>query len=325
MLVAYVAHQGALIAKVVAPGEAVPSDCVWLDLVSPTQSEDELVERAVGVEIPTRDDMQEIEPSSRLYVEDGARYMTLSLLCGSDTETPSVSPVTFILINGTLVTVRYSDPKSFGLLADRLKKSCPLRVTGEIVLVDLLESVIDRTADALEQCGASIERLSKEIFERKRITGSANQRYRAILVQVGRKEGLTSYARESLASLSRLMSFLGTETDGVSASPELRKNAKSMARDVNGLSDYATFLANKLQFLLDGTIGMVSLEQNNIIKIFAVLSVIFMPPTLIASIYGMNFEHMPELSLTFGYPVALGVMVVSAITPYIFFKWRGWL
>ena len=98
-----------------------------------------------------------------------------------------------------------------------------------------------------------------------------------------------------------------------------------MARDVSGLSDYATFLANKLQFLLDGTIGMVSLEQNNIIKIFAVLSVIFMPPTLIASIYGMNFEHMPELSLTFGYPVALGVMVVSAITPYIFFKWRGWL
>lgn len=325
MLVAYVAQDGVLKAQIVGPQDAAPSDAVWLDLVSPVDDEDDRVEAAVGVEIPTREEMLEIEPSSRLYVQGGARYMTLSVLCGALTDAPSVTPVAFILANGKLVTVRYAEPKAFSLLTQRMQKACPVRVTGEVLLFEFLDTIIDRTADVLEQGAVDIERLSKRVFEREQ-GGNANRQYRAILTQVGRKEGLTSYARESLSSLTRMLAFLGAELEEAPPiSKEQRSALKSMTRDVGGLADYANFLANKLQFLLDGTIGMVSLEQNNIIKIFAVLSVVLMPPTLIASIYGMNFHHMPELDATIGYPLALLAMVVSAITPYVFFKWRGWL
>lgn len=321
MLVAHVLTGGNLIARPVANGEDAPAEAIWLDLVSPIPGEDKIVERAVGVEVPTREEMRKIEPSSRLYVEDGARYMTLSVLCGGEGEMAFVTPVTFILANGKLVTVRYADPRPFAWVAGRLERACPLHLTGDMVMVGLLESIIDRTAEALEQAGQDIERLSRRIFERN----GTRRDYRAILTHVGRKEGFTSYTREALNSLSRLLAFLGAASEEAPIRAELKRDIKGMSRDVQGLSDYANFLANKLQFILDGTVGLVSLEQNNIIKIFAVLSVIFMPPTLIASIYGMNFEHIPELHLVFGYPAALVVMLISAIAPYLFFKWRGWL
>lgn len=193
---------------------------------------------------------------------------------------------------------------------------------GDTLLVDLIEAIIGRTADVLEEAGQDIERLSRRIFERAR----TRRDYQAILTHVGRKEGLMSSAREALNSLSRMLAFLGLSDEAqVYVRKSLRADVKSMSRDVQGLSDYANFLANKLQFMLDGTVGLVSLEQNNIIKIFAVLSVVFMPPTLIASIYGMNFEHMPELRFVAGYPIALIAMALSAVAPYLFFKWRGWL
>ncbi|TCT03323.1 magnesium transporter CorA family protein [Aquabacter spiritensis] len=322
MLVAYAFSGGSLRPVPLESGE-VPPAAIWIDLVSPTPSEDAAVERSVGVEVPTREEMRKIEPSSRLYVEDAARYMTLSVLC-TDDDGPRVTPVTFILVDGRLVTVRYADPRAFALLAGRLGKSCPAEVAGDVVLMELLETLVDKIAEALEGAGEDIELLSRRIFERDRV-GSRNRDYRAILTLIGRKEGLTSYVREALASVSRLVAFLGTTTEDVPLRPAVKRELKSMARDVQGLSDYANFLGNKLQFMLDGTVGLVSLEQNNIIKIFAVLSVIFMPPTLIASIYGMNFEHMPELGIAVAYPIALVAMVVSAILPYVFFKWRGWL
>ncbi|WP_029006039.1 magnesium transporter CorA family protein [Azorhizobium doebereinerae] len=325
MLVAYCPRAGVLEAHPVPLDGEVPAGAVWLDLSFPGPQEDHIVERAVGVEIPTREEMQEIEASSRLYVEHGARYMTLSVLCGSQTDAPEVMPITFILTDKALVTVRYSAPHAFAMVADRLRRNCPAGLTAETVLTDLLDMVIDRIADVLEQCGAGIDRLSRRTFEPDTKGGNANQVYRAILTQLGRKERLTSYARESLSSLTRFLAFLGTDADGHPLTAAGRDALKSMTRDVTGLSDYAAFLVNKLQFLLDATIGMVSLEQNNIIKIFAVLSVVLMPPTLIASIYGMNFQHMPELAETYGYPLALCAMVVSGILPYVFFKWRRWL
>ncbi len=325
MLVAYVQNGGVLTAHPVSSDGTAPAGAVWMDLVTPESQEDQVVERAVGVEIPTREEMREIEASSRLYVENGARYMTLSVLCGGHTEAPAVTPLTFIMTATALVTVRYSDPRAFGMVSERLQRACPQGITGETVLMDLLDTLIDRIADVLEMSGASIERLSQRIFEPTAKGANANQLYRTILSQVGRKEGLTSYARESLSSLARLLAFLSTDGDGAPLSAVSRDAIKSMTRDVTGLSDYAAFLANKLQFLLDATIGMVGLEQNNIIKIFAVLSVVLMPPTLIASIYGMNFQHMPELATQYGYPIALVAMVISGILPYLFFKWRRWL
>ncbi|WP_127089883.1 magnesium transporter CorA family protein [Aquabacter cavernae] len=322
MLIAYEMSGGRLARREIAPGEAAPESALWLDLVCPSAEDERLAEEAVGIGIPTREDLRKIEPSSRLYVEDGARFMTLSVLVGGNGEGASLAPVSFILAKGRLVTVRYDDAAAFGPVAARLQKSCPEAIAGDTVLVDLVEAVIDRTADMLEEAGQDIERLSKRIFERDR----TRRDYRAILTHVGRKEGLMSSAREALNSLSRMIAFLGlSDETQVVIRKNLRTDIKSMARDVQGLSDYANFLANKLQFMLDGTVGLVSLEQNNIIKIFAVLSVVFMPPTLIASIYGMNFEHIPELRFVAGYPVALIAMALSAVAPYLFFKWRGWL
>ncbi|MEP9355239.1 magnesium transporter CorA family protein [Xanthobacter sp. KR7-65] len=324
MLIAYVMNGGSLEAIPVTEGP-IPEAAVWIDLATPTETDDARAEAFAGISVPTREEMGEIEQSSRLYVEDEARYMTASILCGADTETPVMLAVTFILTRSRLITVRYGEPRAFPTVSSRLGKSCPSSITGEDVLIDLLEAVVDRSADVLEQIGADVERISKRIFTRSAAGENANQRYRAILSHIGRKEGLVSYARESLASLQRLISFLGAETNGSTIAKDSKASIKSMSRDVAGLSDYANFLGDKLQFLLDATIGMVSLEQNNIIKIFAVLSVVLMPPTLIASIYGMNFQHMPELDWTYAYPTALVAMVISGILPYVFFKWRGWL
>ncbi|MFG1301141.1 magnesium transporter CorA family protein [Xanthobacter sp. V3C-3] len=324
MIVAYVFSDGALRAIPVAEGP-IPAEAVWVDLISPVDADDARAEAFAGISVPTREEMGAIEQSSRLYLEDGARYMTASLLCGADTEVPVMMAVTFILTRGRLITVRYNEPRAFPAVAGRLGKICPGGITGEAILVALLEAVVDRAADVLEQIGVDVERISRRIFERGQTGENANQRYRAILSHIGRKEGLVSSARESLASLQRLLSFLGTATDGADVGKDARASIKSMSRDVSGLSDYAAFIGDKLQFLLDATIGMVSLEQNNIIKIFAVLSVVLMPPTLIASIYGMNFQNMPELGWTYAYPTALVAMVISGILPYVFFKWRGWL
>lgn len=324
MIVAYSYSDGTLKAAPVAEGP-IPGEAVWIDLISPGDDDDARAETFAGISVPTREEMGSIEQSSRLYLEEGARYMTASLLCGVDTETPVMQAVTFILTQGRLITVRYGEPRAFPAVAGRLGKSCPGGVTGETILIALLEAVVDRAADVLEQIGSDVERLSRRIFERGHKGENANQRYRAILSHINRKEGLVSSARESLASLQRLLSFLGTPTEGADVGKDARASIKSMSRDVAGLSDYAAFIGDKIQFLLDATIGMVSLEQNNIIKIFAVLSVVLMPPTLIASIYGMNFEHMPELQWTYAYPAALVAMVISGILPYVFFKWRGWL
>jgi len=341
MIVAYSLQNGSLKAVPVAAGSRVPPEAVWIDISTPTPLEDDAIEAVIGVEIPTREEMAEIEQSSRLYDEKGARYMTAALLCGPDGEVPSVVAVTFILAGKRLITVRYDEPRAFPIVATRLGRVCPQGAVGETVLVELLEAIVDRDADLLEQIGVDVDRLSRRVFDRSNGQGragehakpqsapapkeNANQRYRAILSHIGRKEGLVSKARESLASLQRLLSFLGTDTETFTASKDAKATIKSMSRDVAGLSDYAAFIGDKLQFLLDATIGLVSLEQNNIIKIFAVLSVVLMPPTLIASIYGMNFRNMPELDWSFGYPAALLAMVVAAIMPYVFFKWRGWL
>lgn len=324
MIVAYVPDAHALKAVPVSPDTPVPENAVWIDLLAPSASEEDAVEQLAGINVPTREEMQEIETSSRLYIENDARYMTAGLLCGSETAAPAVHAVTFILAADRLITVRYAEPRAFGIVASHLTRVCAAP-TGETILVELLEAIVDRAADVLEQLAADVERASGRIFEPQSDPDSGNQRYRRILSQIGRKAGLLSSGRESLASLQRLLSFFGANLGGQAVSAASRAGIKSMSRDVAGLSDYAAFLSDKLQFLLDATIGMVSIEQNNIIKIFAVLTMVLMPPTLIASIYGMNFTHIPELDWAYGYPTTLGVMAISAILPYLLFKARGWL
>jgi magnesium transporter len=325
MLSVYVPTGTSLEQKIIEADQPVPEAAVWIDLVMPSPGEDKAVERLVGVAIPTREEMQEIELSSRLYVENGARYMTATLMCQSDTPVPKTTPVTFILAGHRLITVRYDEPKPFAIARHKLTRYCSATVSGEAVFIDLLDAVVDRCADLLERVGTEIDQVSHNIFERDR---ARTPKYYAVLLQtIGRKGELASKVRESLVSIGRLLIFAANEaeTEGMRWPKEQRALLKSMLRDSQSLSDHATYLSNKITFLLDAMIGVVTIEQNNIIKIFSVAAVAFLPPTLIASIYGMNFKHMPELNWEYGYLVAIFLMLLAAILPYVYFKWRKWL
>jgi len=324
MLSVYVPRGTSLERIVVDPGSPLPDDAVWIDLITPTVQEDKLVEKLLGIAVPTREEMQEIEVSSRLYTENGARYMTATLMCQSDTATPKTTPVTFILSGHKLATVRYDEPRPFAIVEHKLARSCPAKVTGELVLMDLLDAVVDRSADILERIGAEVDQISHSIFEPEEEAEPPS--YKEVLKALGRKGDLTSKVRESLVSIGRLLLFLTNEAEGMRWNKDVRAHLQSMRRDTASLSDHATYLANKITFLLDAMLGVVNIEQNAIIKIFSIAAVIFMPPTLVASIYGMNFHKgMIELEWELGYPFALVLMVLAAVLPIVYFKWRKWL
>jgi magnesium transporter len=325
MLWAYVPRGNSLDRVSVKSSADVPESAVWFDLVNPQNQEDKLVEQKVGIAVPTREEMQEIEVTSRLYVENGARYMTATLMCQSDTDAPKTTPVTFILSGHRLITVRYDEPRPFMMVGNKLARTCAPTVNGESVLMDLLDAVIDRAADILERVGLEVDQVSHDIFEPEDARADRTRSYNQILRAIGRKGDLASKVRESLVSIGRLLLYLANEADSMRWAKEPRAQLRGMQRDVHSLSDHAAYLSNKIQFLLDAMLGVVTIEQNNIIKIFSVAAVALMPPTLIASIYGMNFKHMPELDWHFGYPLAIALMVLAAALPYYFFKWKKWL
>lgn len=323
MLSVYVPRGTSLERVPVETGAPPPEAAVWIDLVGPTLLEDKQVEALVGIAVPTREEMQEIEVSSRLYVENGARYMTATLMCHSETAVPKTTPVTFILAGHRLVTVRYDDPRPFAIVEQKLGRSCPPKVSGESIMIDLIDAVIDRSADIQERIGAEVDQISHTIFEPE--SEAEPPSYNEILKALGRKGDLTSKLRESLVSVGRVLLFLANEAEGLKWPKDMRAQLQSMRRDVISLTDHASYLTNKITFLLDAMLGVVNIQQNNIIKIFSVAAVVLMPPTLIASIYGMNFKTMPELDWHYGYPIAILVMILAAVLPYVYFKWRKWL
>ena len=325
MLSVYVASESSLKKIDLADAAELPDNAVWIDLVKPSPGEDKAVELLAGIAVPTREDMQEIEISSRLYIENGARYMTATLMCHSDTDMPKTTAVTFIVAGHRLVTVRYDIPKPFALVEHKLGRSCMPGITGEMVLMELVDAVIDRCADILEKVGADVDQVSHDIFEPESERHGQAKQYSQILIAIGRKGDLTSKVRESLVSIGRVVTFLSAVMEGVKWSKDMREQLKTMQRDVASLTDHASYLSNKITFVLDAMLGVVNLEQNNIIKLFSVMAVVLMPPTLIASIYGMNFKMMPELEWAHGYPMALVMMLAAAVLPYFIFRWKKWL
>jgi len=323
MIRGYVNH-GDRLRAVEASAEGL-EDFVWIDLVEPSADEGSALGDRLGIEVPSREDMEEIEISSRLYHEGGAVFMTANLPAQTDQDHPVMAPVTFILAGRRLVTVRYHEPRAFvtfPLRAARADLGCG---NGEAVLVALLEAIIDRLADVLERAGREIEQTSRSVFRHKNARETVSRDFQAMLEEIGRKGDLISNIRDSLATLQRLIGYLGHVTLQRKSDADIRARVKTLSRDAASLNDYVSFLSQKTTFLLDATLGMVNIEQNAIIKIFSVAAVAFLPPTLIASIYGMNFRYMPELAWPWGYPLALGLMVVSAVLPYLYFKRRGWL
>ncbi|THK37356.1 magnesium transporter [Ensifer sp. MPMI2T] len=310
-------------------GLASQEPVIWFDLFNPSAEETRLVEDRLGIAIPTRDEMQEIELSDRLYQEDGAEFMTMTAVAKLDSDNPAKVPVTFILKGASLVTVRHADPKPFQVYATRIQRpngaACE---TGELVMLGLLEAMIDRTADALERAGTEVDAISREVFRKSNASATKKTRdLQSLIEQIGQKGDLLTIIRESLVSVGRLVAYhVAVEGNGQrKAAKESRQRIKLIQRDAASLGDHALFLSNKINFLLDATLGLINLEQNQIIKIFSVAAVVFLPPTLVASIYGMNFDVMPELKWQLGYPYALSMMVLSALLPFLYFKRRGWL
>jgi magnesium transporter len=306
------------------------SALVWIDMLNPTAEEDRAVEEALGISIPSQDEMQEIELSSRLYAENGAEFLTMTALANLDSDEAVKTPITFILKRSALVTVRWSDPRPFTayrMRAARQKEA--LSGSGEQVMMGLLEALVDRTADALERVGNEIDAISRAVFGNKaRKVNKKTHDLQAVIEQLGRKSELLTMVQESLVSLGRLTAYhvaLEQVSKPTPSARETKSMLKMIQRDAVSLGEHARGLIGRINFLLDATLGLINLEQNQIIKIFSVAAVVFLPPTLVASIYGMNFEFMPELAWPFGYPFALGLMVLSAVLPYLFFKRKGWL
>ncbi|WP_062227274.1 magnesium transporter CorA family protein [Aureimonas frigidaquae] len=396
MILSYVFSEGRM-RPVTSHGAEFPQAAIWLDLLDPTQEEVGAIEHHLGIDVPTPEEMREIEVSSRLYSEDGADFMTIVLPHGrQSTGVAHFAPVVFILSGATLVTLRYSEPKSFELYAAKLcreplshdlplpqrppakaaraapetmprpdivpdvvpdvvtagesaggaapeahaepgdptgseapnakPRRGPKPPRAEVIFLGLLEAVVDRVADLLEGTATDLDHTARDIFQSSEQRAPiASATYKDMLRQIGRCADLASRTREALATFDRMLPFAQLAFDRRKAPKELRTRIKAMSRDVQSLNDFAAFLNNKTSFLLDTSVGMISIEQNAIIKIFSVAAVGFMPPTLIASIYGMNFHDMPELDWSLGYPLALAGMIISAVLPLAFFRYKKWL
>ncbi len=305
--------------EAVGPDWTLPSDAAWIDLNNPTRDEELAAERVLGVQLPTREEMAEIEVSSRLYQEDGATFMTAFVLVGADDQTPTLQPVTFVLAKGIVTTIRYIEPKAFKAYAAQAVRDPEFCLSGAGAFLGLLDALVDRIADILEKTSADVEEISHDIFIPTRKGG-----FKPILRRLGHSQSLAAKARSSLVSLGRLVSFASLAGD-VAGARDHRDRLRTLQRDVQSLTDHSAYLTENVTFLLDSATALINTDQNEIMKLFSVWAVVLMPPTLIGSIYGMNFEHMPELHWILGYPLALLAMIIAMAVPLYLFRRRGWL
>ncbi|MTH78540.1 magnesium transporter CorA family protein [Paracoccus aestuariivivens] len=319
MLFAY-APDGTKLQKIEQGGDL--SQAVWIDLYRPMPPQIADVEK-LGVQIPTLADMEEIEISNRIYRENGVDYYTVVLPGLSETKAPVSGPVCFILQPDRLITVRHHAPRPFEtypLRADKVGPGCggPRRV-----FMSLLEEVVGRLADLLEGAGRVLDTVTGKVFHDG---ASADDRaLQNALQEVAHESDLISRVRLSLLTVERALSYFSLTLDGGSDGRALKPVVKGLMRDINALEVHCDFLSSRVAMAIDVTLGMVNLAQNKTIKILSVVSVLFLPPTMIASAYGMNFVDIPELDWSFGYPMALILMMLSAVGTFFLFKWRKWL
>jgi magnesium transporter len=325
VLSAFVTRAQGLVRAVQSAEEPLPKDVVWIDLLEPTAEEEKGVEQALNINVPTREEMREIESSNRLYEENGVLYMTATIVTKLDTDLPQSTQATFILDGQHLITNRYTDPLPFRRFISYAETHPAACSSAPVLLVGLLEAIINRIADVIERVASDLDQISSEVFAPGRNRRMATSRdFRHVLGRVGQSGELVSKARESLVSLGRLLVFVQQATT-VQISQDTRARFRTLSRDVTAMSDHASFLGDKVQFGLDATLGMVTIDQNNILKIFSVVTVFLLPPSVIAGFYGMNFEHIPWLHEQWGWYVALGMMLASSLLPYLWFKRKGWL
>ena len=308
---------------------SVPEGVIWIDLLSPTPEEVKHVEALTTLELPTVESLSEIETSSRLHTDDGAIFMSAPLVSKSATSTPEVTPVGFVLTRNLLITVRFAELVAFTTFAERMTKPGTFHHSSPGAFVGLTDAILDRMADVLERVGDELAIISHRTFRSEQMGLKAQRaiknsaEMRSILRRIGRAGDLASTIRDSLLGVNRMIAYMsGLAEDWTPA--EVKPVIKTLRDDATSLNDYVTHLNNKVQLLLDATLGLISIEQNNTFRILTIVSVAGIPPTLVASLYGMNFKYMPELDWAWGYPWGLGLIALSAIIPLIWFKFRGW-
>ena len=305
------------------------SGLLWIDLYYPTPDEEQCVEKLLGLQVPTREEMAEIEESARLYEERGALVMTAIVINGVAEGRPSRAQVTFVLTKTHLVSVRYADPLPFRTFETKCQRQPEVLTSSDRILVTLLESIVERAADVLEMVAADLNEVSTRLFIEdwepgRRKANRVENQLQVLIKRLGRKNMIVSILRESLLSLSRLTPYVrqgaaGWITNGIAA------RLKQLDRDLRSLATYEAQLSSEIVYLHEATLGLINLDQNRIIKVFSIAAVLFLPPTLVGTIYGMNFDLMPELKWEHGYVFALSLMVLSSVVPYYWFKRRGWL
>ena len=322
MITAYLSKNKFQPQIVTQKNKTILHQAIWVDLLHPTKKEIVLIEDMLDLDIRNREEMQGIEPSSRLYKDNETIFLTATMIAKSDSSEPKSDAITLILKKEKLITVRYIEPQAFSLFISQLPKLPTQYHQPLYLIITLLEATIDRLADISERIGRSLDDYSQTIF-RTQASEKIKLDYKRLLQELGSNGDLNAKSWESLVSFNRLNGFLGQVIIS-KVDEEIQTKLATITKDIVALRDQVKFLTSKVNFLLDATLGMVNIEQNNIIKIFSIAAVIFLPPTLIASIYGMNF-HIPELSWKLGYPFSIGLMLISGWIPYKYFKIKKWL
>ncbi|HEY2751714.1 magnesium transporter CorA family protein [Phenylobacterium sp.] len=306
-------------------GGAAASAPVWLDLFPTTDDEIAAVETQIGASLPRRGALSEIEMSSRLRQRKGVLTMSTPMALRPSPDA-STAPLGFVLSAERLVTIRFADSPAFEAVMARLNAAEAIKGGGPEVFTELCEEIVDRIADGLEHLAEELTAVSTAAFrvdDRENHALKSNRALRAKLRQVGRLGDRLSEVRDSLLGLTRIVAF--TEQFGCSASePDIKARLASLRHDLTSLSDYDEHLANKVQFVLDALVGLIGIAQNDIFKVLTIVSIVGIPPTLMAGVYGMNFKNMPEYDWSFGYQYGLAVIVLSAVLPLIWFKVKGW-
>lgn len=301
------------------------SDATWIDLLNPTEEEQARAAQATGLRMPSKAALEEIESSSRAFVEGDVLYLSTPVLEGPDCRGDTLTTVGFVLAANRLVTLRFARVAAFDDVAGSRSVD---QLSAVDLFLKLIEAIVDHSADALEHASADLETISTAAFHAEHPRGErlkrASEALYAALRRLGRMEDRVSRVRDTLLGIGRIAGFL-CDGAGEQRLPSSGARLEAVRRDVVSLSDYHAHLSGKIQFLLDATLGFINIQQNDIVKALTIVSVVGVPPVLIVGIYGMNFKHMPELDWTFGYPYSLALIAVSALLPLVWFKWRGWM
>ena len=318
MLIGYVAQDNRLVP--LAPGAPLALAC-WIDLERPDEAEIAAL-AALGIAVPSLADMEEIEISNRLYHEGDTDFMTAVLPGASTGQHVTSMPVGFILSPQRLVTVRHHAPRPFQTFPARAATATAGIDSPERVFLGLIEEIVSRLADLLEEVGRRIDAIIAPVLE----DGSQSRHVllHEALRQTALQSEILSALRLGLLGVGRILTFVSTTPSGEARQDGTAFIIEVLARDVRALEVHADFLGQRAALTLDATIGMINVRQNETVRVLSVVAAMFLPPTLIASVYGMNFAHMEVLQNPWGYPMALAAMAASALATWVLLRWRGW-